>query len=89
MNMTTTKTVKTAKRVYWISVTTQGGFEATYRPINAKTGEVWQAFRHLEKGRDCQCTTEQGYTYSAYSTEEKAFAAVREHLLASKLTEIS
>lgn len=42
----------TPKRIYYIKGV-GGMWWASFRPINAKTGHPWQAFRELTDGWDC------------------------------------
>jgi hypothetical protein len=66
---------QTAKRIYWTAF--YGGiWSANFRPINAKTGKPWQSCHKIILGADTVKTSPSGITYTGFSSEALALAAI-------------
>lgn len=81
----TTETYRTETHIFFIQPGYHGqpGFLASFRPLNPKTGEPWQAERHINNGADLEHRGYEGRP-NAYTTIEKAREAVARQ--AAKLT---
>jgi hypothetical protein len=77
--ITTTTELRTATHEFYIVADHRGtgGFEATYRPLNPKTGQPWQASRRITDGATIEPP---GWINRPilYPTREAAQAAIRD-----------